>query len=409
MSQRLVEHARPNTTERAFHPGLIALSAGGFGIGLTEFVISGLLSEVAADFSVSIPTAGYLVSGYAFAVVAGAFAVTAALFRMSPKSALLILLGLFLVGNALCGWAPTFGVILIGRIIAALCHGGFFGIGAVLAAGLVAPRRQASAVAVMFGGLTLANVLGVPLGTFVGQHLGWRSAFWMICVVGVLAVSGVIVWIPRTASRGELPGLRAQLDALRRGQVILSLVFTTLVFGGLIGAFMYVEPLLTKVTGFGLAMVPWLQVIFGVGLMLGNLAGGRAADRNLDRALLISAALLPLCLVGYAVAAPSKIGVTIALLILGFVGFATAPALQTRVVRYAGDAPTIASAANIAAFNLGNAIGIVVGGTTIAAGLGWTSPVWAGAAMAVVGLTVVVGGTAAERRQALEQDASGAR
>ncbi|GAB3744193.1 MFS transporter [Microlunatus parietis] len=390
MPETLAQRTQAPGLERTFHPGLLALSAGGFGIGLTEFVISGLLSDVAADLRVTIPAAGYLISGYALAVVVGAFAVTAALSRRPPKTALIILLGFFLAGNVLSAWAPTYPVIMAGRIVAALCHGGFFGIGAVLAGTLVSPRRQASAVAVMFGGLTVATVLGVPFGTFIGQQLGWRAAFWVICAVGVLAVVGVMILIPRTTTDIAAPPLRDQLAVLRRGQVLLSLLFTVLVFGGLIGAFSYVEPLLTRVTGFSSAAVPWLQVLFGVGLVLGNIVGGRAADRNLDRALIVFAVLLPISLLGYALAAPSQPGVAIFLLCMGFVGFATTPALQTRVVRYAADAPTIASAANIAAFNLGNAIGIMIGGAGIAAGLGWTAPAWSGMIMAVLGMIVVV-------------------
>lgn len=390
MPEALAQHDQAPALERRFHPGLLALSAGGFGIGLTEFVISGLLSDVAADLQVTIPAAGYLISGYALAVVVGAFVVTAALSRRPPKTALIILLGFFLIGNLLSAWAPTYPVIMVGRIVAALCHGGFFGIGAVLAGTLVSPRRQASAMAVMFGGLTVANVLGVPFGTFIGQQLGWRAAFWVICAVGILAVLGVLILIPRTTTHVAPAPLRDQLAVLRRGQVLLSLLFTVLVFGGLIGAFSYVEPLLTRVTGFSSAAVPWLQVLFGIGLVLGNIVGGRAADRNLDRALIIFATLVPVSLLGYALAAPSQPGVAIFLLLMGFVGFATTPALQTRVVRHASEAPTIASAANIAAFNLGNAIGIMIGGAGIAAGLGWTAPAWSGMIMAVLGMIVVL-------------------
>ncbi len=385
-AQRAPDPAPPESTTR-LHPGLWALAAGGFGIGLTEFMIAGLLSDVAADFSVSIPVAGLLISGYAIAVVIGAFTVTAYLASRPPKAALLVLLGLFVVGNGLVAAAPDFTVAVIGRVITAMCHGGFFGIGAVLAVDLVAPQRRASALAVMFGGLTAANVLGVPFGTLVGQQLGWRTAFWIICGFGLIAMAGIGLAVPRRPASGIKIG--SQYSVLARPQVIVSILLTTLIFGGMFGAFMYIEPLATTVTGYSQAAVPWLLLLFGLGLFVGNILGGKAADKNLEGTLRVLAVLLVATLIVYALVTPWKVPLAVVLFLLGLIGFATTPALQLRVMRYADDAPTLASAANIGAFNLGNAIGVALGGVAISAGLGWVSPIWVGAVMTAAGAVLL--------------------
>lgn len=386
MSTSVAPENRAHTPEKGRF-GLLALALGGFGIGLTEFVIAGLLSDVAKDLEVSVPSAGALVWGYALAVAVGAFTVTAFLAKRPPKTALLVLLGFFVVGNVVTAAAPVFEVAFVGRVVTAMCHGGFFGIGAVLAGDLVAPHKRAGAIATMFSGLTAATVLGVPFGTFVGQQLGWRATFWIIAGIGVLATIGIATLVP--ARPAPAPTSGSQYAVLRRPQVLASITMTLLIFGGLFGAFIYVEPLVTHVTGYSSAAVPWLLVLFGLGLFAGNLVGGRMADANLTRTLRILAVLLPVTLVVYALVAPWRIPVAVVLLVLGLVGFATTPPLQLRVMRFAGDAPTMASAANIAAFNAGNAIGSALGGATIALGLGWVSPVWAGLAMALLGALLV--------------------
>ncbi|WP_265443568.1 MFS transporter [Flexivirga meconopsidis] len=373
-----------STSSRGLSGGLYALALGGFGIGLTEFVISGLLSSVAADLRVTVPAAGALIWGYALAVVVGAFTVTAFLARRQPRTALLVLLALFVLGNALTALSPNFVVAVAGRMITALCHGGFFGIGAVVAVDLVPAHRRASALAVMFGGLTLSNVLGVPFGTFIGQQLGWRVAFWIIAAIGVLAMAGVRTLVPALPAP-PAQQTKAQYAVLRRPQVIVSMGLTMLLFGGLFGAFIYVEPLVTNVTGYPASAVPWLLIAFGVGLFVGNVVGGRAADKDLAASLRVLAVLLPVALFGYGCVASWKAPVAVLLVVIGLVGFATTPALQVRVMRFAGDAPTLASAANIAAFNLGNAIGSALGGLAITIGLGWRSPIFVGAGMALIG------------------------
>ncbi|MFF1876708.1 MFS transporter [Leifsonia sp. NPDC058230] len=379
--------------------GLIALALGGFGIGLTEFVIAGLLPEVAADFHVNEAAAGWLISGYALAVVVGALGLTAAVTRLPRKPVLLGLMVLFIGGNALSALAPTYEVMLSGRILAALCHGAFFGIGSVVAAGMVAPDKQARAIAIMFTGLTAANVLGVPFGTLLGQALGWRSTFWAITVIGVIALIGVAVLVPRTTQGATSNGLRHELTAFRSGQVWLSIAVTVLGFGGMFGAFTYIAYTLTDVSGFASAAVPWLLIVFGVGMFVGNALGGRFADRALDKSLVIILAGLAVVLAAFALVAASPIATIAALLLMGFFGFATVAGLQTRVMMYADHAPTLASGANIAAFNLGNALGAWIGGLTITAGLGYTSPLWAGSLITVGAVVVMAFAAVTARRR----------
>lgn len=376
--------------------GLIALALGGFGIGLTEFGIVGLLPEVAADTGVTEPVAGYLVSGYALGVALGAIALTALVYRLERRKVLLGLMVLFVLGNLLSAIAPDYSVLLFGRIVAALCHGAFFGIGAVVAADMVAEDKKAGAISLMFAGLTAANVLGVPLGTFLGQQLGWRSTFWAITVIGVVALIGIRLLVPVT------PGptgstLRAEFAVFRRPQVWVSAVASVFAFGAVIGAFTYIAFTLTEVTGFSTGAVPWLLVLFGIGTFIGNFVGGKLADRALNPALITILLVLAVVLMVFALTATNPIATVVLLLLLGTVGLSTAPGLQVRTMAHAGDAPTVASGANIAAFNVGNAIGAWLGGVTIAAGLGFTSPLWAGAALAGVGALVLVGGSLRRR------------
>lgn len=388
--------------------GLIALALGGFGIGLTEFVITGLLPEVAADYGVTETTAGWLVTGYALAVIVGALGLTAATTRLPRKPVLLGLLVLFIVGNTLSAIAPTYGVMMTGRVIAALCHGAFFGIGSVVAANMVERSKRASAVALMFTGLTASNVLGVPFGTFLGQAAGWRATFWAIAAIGVVALIGVLVLVPAVRST-EVPSLARELSAFRSGQVWLSLGMTVLGYGGMFGAFTYIAYTLTSVSGFPSSAVPWLLIVFGIGLFVGNFAGGKLAARSIDRTLLVVLVVLTVVLAVFALVATSPVLTVIALVLMGAFGFATVPALQTRVMQYADHAPTLASGANIAAFNLGNALGAWIGGLTIAAGLGYTSPIWAGSGitLAAVVLTLVAMGAVRRGRAGVRTTTTG--
>lgn len=370
--------------------GLIALAIGAFGIGLTEFVIMGLLPDVAADFGVSEAAVGWLISGYALSVVVGALGLTAATVRLPRKPVLVGLLVLFIIGNSLTAMAATYEVAMIGRVIAALCHGAFFGIGAVVAADLVPANNKAGAIAIMFTGLTVANVLGVPFGTLLGQHSGWRSTFWAISGIGIIALIGILVLVPAIKHAAEGISLRRELGAFTSLQVWLSLSVTVLGYGGMFGAFTYIAYTLTEVTGFNETSVPWLLMLFGVGLFVGNWIGGRMANKSIDRTLLIFISALLVVLVLFGFFASNQIATVIALLLMGGFGFGTVPGLQSRIMQYAGNAPTLASGANIGAFNVGNALGAWAGGLGIAAGLGYTSPIWIGALITLVALVVIL-------------------
>ncbi|TQJ91745.1 MFS transporter [Streptomyces sp. SLBN-31] len=357
---------------------LLALAIGAFGIGTTEFVIMGVLPEVAGDFGVSIPTAGLLVSGYALGVVLGAPLLTVLGTRVSRKKMLMFLMGLFVVGNALSALAPSFGVMLAGRVVASLAHGAFFGIGSVVAAGLVAPEKKASAISLMFTGLTVANVVGVPLGTYIGQAAGWRVTFAAVAVLGIAGLLGVAKLVPE-AGRPESATVRTEFAAFRNAQVWIAMAMTVLGFGGVFAAVTYITPMMTEVAGYSAGAVTWLLVLFGAGMFLGNLVGGRFADRALMPMLFTALGALSLTLLVFTATAHDKVLAAITLTLVGALGFATVPPLQKWVLDQASAAPTLASAANIGAFNLGNALAAWLGGVVISAGFGYTSPNWVGA------------------------------
>jgi DHA1 family inner membrane transport protein len=384
---------------------LLALAIGAFGIGTTEFVVMGLLPQIGDSFGVTVPTAGLLVTGYALGVVAGAPLMTVLGTRIPRKRMLMLLMGLFVIGNTVSALAPDFGVMLAGRIIASLAHGAFFGIGSVVAADLVAPQKKAGAIALMFTGLTVANVIGVPLGTLVGQHLGWRATFLFIAGLGVVGLFGVARLIPEQ-TRAEDVRLRDELAVLRNPQVLLAMAMTVLGFGGVFAAITYVAPMMTAVAGFADGSVTWLLALFGLGMVVGNLVGGRYADRSLMRMLYVALGALAAVLALFTVTAHDKVAATVTVFLIGALGFATVPPLQKRVLDQAAGAPTLASALNIGAFNLGNALAAWVGGLVISAGFGYTAPNWVGAAFAVAALGLAVLSSALERRTARAADAA---
>ncbi|MEU0394019.1 MFS transporter [Streptomyces sp. NPDC006208] len=376
---------------------LLALAVGAFGIGTTEFVIMGLLPQVAGDFGVSIPTAGLLVTGYALGVVLGAPLMTALGTRVTRKRMLMVLMGLFVIGNLLSAIAPTFGLMLTGRVVASLAHGAFFGIGSVVAADLVAPGKKAGAIAMMFTGLTVANVVGVPLGTFIGQSAGWRATFFIVAALGVLGLAGVAKLVP-DMPKPEGVRLRHELAAFRNTQVLLAMAMTVLGFGGVFAAITYITPMMTEVAGFADSSVTWLLVLFGLGMVGGNLVGGRFADKHLMPLLYVTLSALSVVLGLFTVTAHHKFLAAVSIALIGALGFATVPPLQKRVLDHAHGAPTLASAVNIGAFNLGNALSAWLGGIVIAAGLGLTAPNWVGAVLAAGALVLAVLSAAVERR-----------
>ncbi|GAA3512940.1 DHA1 family inner membrane transport protein [Streptosporangium album] len=368
---------------------LLALAVGAFAIGTTEFVIAGLLPEVAAEFGVSIPVAGYLISGYALGVAAGAAPMTILGARMRRKHLLLALMVIFIAGNLLSALAPAYGVMMAGRIVASLTHGAFFGVGSILAADLVAPGRRASAIAFMFTGLTLANVLGVPMGTFIGQSLGWRSTFLAVAALGIVGLAGIVALVP-SRPRPAATHVGAELVVFRSAQVWLAIAMTVLGFGGVFASFTYIAPMMTEVAGFSGGAVSWLLVLFGVGLVIGNLLGGRLADRALMPSLYMLLGGLALVLAAFTLTSRAQVPAMITIFLLGVFGFATVPPLQKRVLDNAATAPTLASAVNIGAFNLGNALAAWLGGLVITAGLGYTAPNWVGALMAAGALLLAL-------------------
>lgn len=376
---------------------LIALAIGAFGIGTTEFVIMGLLPDVAADFGVTIPTAGLLVTGYALGVVAGAPLMTLLGTRISRKRMLMLLMGFFVAGNVLSALATGFGMMLAGRVVASLAHGAFFGIGSVVAAGLVAPHKKAGAIAMMFTGLTVANVVGVPLGTYIGQSVGWRATFFVVAALGVVGLGGIAKLVPEQP-RPQGVRLRHELAAFRNAQVLLAMAMTVLGFGAVFAAITYIAPMMTETAGFADSSVTWLLVLLGVGMVVGNLVGGKFADRRLMPLLYVSLGSLAVVMALFTLTAHNKAASAVTILLIGALGFATVPPLQKRVLDQASAAPTLASAVNIGAFNLGNALAAWLGGIVISAGFGYTAPNWVGAALAASALALALVSGALERR-----------
>lgn len=350
---------------------LYALTVGAFGIGVTEFVIMGLLIEVGADLGVSIAAAGLLISGYALGVVFGAPILTAISSRWRRKTVLLALMVIFTIGNAACALAPNYETLMLARLVAALAHGTFFGVGSVVATSLVAPERRASAIAVMFTGLTVANIAGVPFGTWLGQEYGWRMTFWAVAVVGLVALAVLAVFLPRDEQDPEPQDWRSDLATMGRPQVLIGLAVTVLGYAGVFTVFTYIAPVLTQVTGFSDTAVSPILLVFGGGLILGNLVGGRLADRNLDRSILLTLLALGLALILMFFLLGDKTSTVALVGLVGAAGFATVAPLQMRVLEKAeGAGQALASSFNIAAFNLGNAVGAWIGGVAIDRGPG---------------------------------------
>ncbi|MBD1552513.1 MFS transporter [Pseudomonas typographi] len=362
---------------------ILALSA--FAIGTTEFVIMGLLPEVAGDLHVSIPGAGWLVTGYALGVAIGAPFMALATARLPRKKALVVLMGVFILGNLLCAVAADYNLLMLARVVTALCHGAFFGIGSVVAANLVAPNKRASAVALMFTGLTLANVLGVPLGTALGQAAGWRSTFWGVTLIGVVAFIGLVRYLPNRTDEAKLD-LATELGALKGAAIWLSLGMTVLFAASMFTLFTYLAPLLGDVTGVSPRGVTWTLLLIGVGLTLGNIVGGKLADWRLGATLMLVFAAMAVVSSALAWTSHALLPTEITLFLWATAAFAAVPALQVNVVSAGKAAPNLVSTLNISAFNVGNALGAWVGGAVIGRGLGLTSVPLAAGALAVLAL-----------------------
>lgn len=364
---------------------LLALAMSAFAIGTTEFVIMGLLPEVAGDLHVSIPVAGWLISGYALGVAIGAPIMALLTARLPRKLSLILLMVIFIVGNLLCALALSYNFLMLARVITALCHGAFFGIGAVVAASLVPAGRKASAVALMFTGLTLANVLGVPIGTWFGQLYGWRATFWGVAVIGVIAFLALGVSLPSQKDE-EATDLKSEIKALAHGKLWLSLSMTVFFSAAMFALFSYVAPMLLQVTGITPEGVSWTLFLIGAGLTVGNILGGRLADWRVSFSLILSFSLIAVFSLLFSWTSHAAWLAEITLFLWAMAAFATVPELQINVVLHGKEAPNLVSTLNIAAFNVGNALGAWVGGTVIDRGFGLTAVPVAAAALAVVGL-----------------------
>ncbi|WP_271105172.1 MFS transporter [Pseudomonas tohonis] len=368
---------------------LLVLALSAFAIGTTEFVIMGLLPDVAADLGVSIPGAGWLVTGYALGVAVGAPFMAMATARFPRKAALLALMGIFILGNLLCAVAANYELLMLARVITALCHGAFFGIGSVVAASLVPENRKASAVALMFTGLTLANVLGVPLGTALGQAAGWRSTFWAVTLIGVAALIGLWRVLPNRHDE-EKADMRSELAELNGAGLWLALSTTVLFSAAVFCIFTYVAPLLGEVTGVSPRGVTLSLLLIGLGLTLGNVIGGRLADWKLAQTLMGVFVALAVASTALSWTSVALIPTEITLFLWATAAFAAVPALQVNVVAFGAGAPNLVSTLNIGAFNVGNALGAWVGGLVIDQGLGLTRVPLAAAVLAILALVATV-------------------
>lgn len=384
---------------------LLALAISAFGIGTTEFVMMGLLPNVADDLGTSVPTAGYLVSAYALGVVVGAPLLAAGGARVPRKGMLVLLMGVFTLGNLASALAPGFATLLAGRVLAGLPHGAFFGVGAVVAARLVREDRAARAVAAMFLGLTVANIVGVPGGTALGQQFGWRATFVVITAIGLLAMAALAVLVPRMPLEHQ-GGIGHELRALGSRQVLLWLATAVFGFAGVFAVYSYLASMMTEVTGLAESSVTLVLALYGVGMTLGALLAGPLTDRAPRRTLYGALGSLAVVLAAFPFALPVTWLALVLVGVLGVVGFMITTPLQMLIMRGARQAPTLASASNQSAFNLANAGGAWLGGVAISAGWGWGSPALVGSALALVGLGLAIGTGALARRAARPDDLS---
>ncbi len=384
-----------------FPIGLYALAAGAFGIGTTEFVIMGLLQQVAADMGVSVASAGLLISGYALGVFVGAPVLTLFTARLPRKTVLLALMVIFTLGNLACALAPSYGWLMSARVLTALAHGTFFGVGSIVATRLVAEQYKGSAISIMFTGLTVATLLGVPAGAWLGLHLGWRATFFAVAGIGVLALAVLAMLVPATREPAAPASWREEIASILRTQVLLALLTTVLGFAGVFVVMTYIQPLLIEVGGFPDNAVSLALLLFGVGMILGNVVGGRLGDRRVMPAIFATLAALAIVLLLFAPALQVQVLAYAIVALLGAAAFATVSPLQMRVLQNAeGAGQTLASSFNIAAFNLGNALGAWLGSVVVDRGPGLASLGWVAALLPLAGLLAAYAGLRLERRHA---------
>ena len=375
----------PRTTRMPL--AVFALGLAVFCIGTTEVMVAGLLPMLSVDLGVSIPSAGLLISGYAVGVVVGGPILTIAFLRIPRKRTIGLLLGLFIVGQVLGALAPNYGLLMASRLVAALAQGALFGIGSLLAIDLAGPKARGRALAIMFGGLTLANVFGMPIGTVIGQHWGWRASMWAVALLAALSLLGVLLAVPRQAPP-KYTGLRPEFTSFANPRVWLALSVTALSQAGLFAAFSYFSPLFTEVSGFSDRTVPLLQLLFGAGCLSGTMIGAKFTDLYLNRTLQIGLATMIAAMLVLSLVAHNQYAVIIMLALFGMAAFVINPALQTQVILESPEAPTLTTTVNTSAFNVGNTVGPWLGGMVITAGLGLAATFWVGAALAGAALIV---------------------
>lgn len=383
-----IAHSTTRDDGKRFNWPLLALAIGAFGIGTTEFTPMGLLPVIAQGVDVSIPTAGLLVSAYAIGVMVGAPVMTLAFSRFGKRTALVLLMAIFTIGNLLSALAPDYTTLLLARLVTSLNHGAFFGLGSIVAASIVPKHKQASAVATMFMGLTIANIGGVPVATWIGQQVGWRMAFAGTAALGVIAIAALWLALPK-GEAGKVPDVRRELGVLTHPTVLLAMATTVLGAGAMFTLYTYIASVLADLTGASDSFVTMGLVLIGVGFTIGNFLGGRLADWSLDGATRIFLAALALIMMALPFVLTSHIGAALGLLAWGAAAFAIVPPVQMRVMQAAAEAPGLASSINVGAFNLGNALGAAVGGGVISLGFGYAAVPVAGGILAAAGLALV--------------------
>ncbi|KJC65334.1 MFS transporter [Agreia bicolorata] len=388
---------------------MLALALGGFGIGVTEFVSMGLLPNIAQDLLPTLyasnsadanATAGHLISAYALGVVVGAPTIAAAAARWPRKRLLTVLVACFVIGNLATAVLPSFGWVLAARFVSGLPHGAYFGIASLVAATLMGPGKRARGVAFVLSGLTIANVIGVPIGTYLGQNFGWRSAFWLVTVIFAATLVAIVATVPFQAGNPEST-IRNELRAFSRPQIWLTLAMASIGFGGMFAVYSYIAPVVTDVTGLGAGVVPLVLVTFGVGMTIGNFIGGWAADKSVARALLIFMPGIGFACLAFGLTAASAPGLFISIFFIGAFVSAASPTIQARLMDVAHDSQSIAAALNHSALNLGNSLGAFLGGVVIAAGFGYIAPAWVGIGLSIAGVSILLVSLSLDRRKAL--------
>ena len=366
---------------------LIALAIGAFAIGSTEFIVIGLLPQIAAGVGATVPAMGLLITGYAIGVVIGAPTLTALSSVLSTRQTLMALMGVFVVGNTLSALAPSYSVLMAARVLTALAHGSFFGVGAIAARRAVAPEKATRAISMMFLGLTISNVIGVPAATWLGQHIGWRSIFAGIAGLGIVTAVALHRWLPDDDIRIDL---RSELGAFRRKQVWFGLGITTVGFGSLFAVYSYISPILTTLAGVPQGGVTIVLVLFGLGTTAGALAGGWLGDRWGMKAVAGGLFVIALLMAAFTVTSHHAVTATLTLVLFGLVGFALGPIVQNRIIEAAGAGGSLVSAANQGAFNVANAIGAAGGAYVIKVGYGYAGTMWVAAGLAAAGCLMVL-------------------